>query len=55
MPDPDPTDAEKVVFLTRPTPVRRDAPLPMLRSQLIEILNVPHTGKKLFDSSGLGG
>jgi len=27
----------------------------MLRSQLIEILNVPHTGKELFDSSGLGG
>ena len=34
-------DAEKVALLTRPTQARRDAPFPMLRSQLIEILNVP--------------
>ena len=62
MPDLNSTDAEKVVFLTRPTPARgstelaevRDAPLPMLRSRLIEILNAPHTGKELFRQLGVG-
>ena len=39
-------DSEKVALLTRPTQARRDAPLPMLRSRLIEILNVPHSGNR---------
>ena len=47
-------DDEKDAFLTRPTPVRRDAPFPMLRSRLIEILNVPHSGKELFRQLGVG-
>jgi len=34
-------DAEKASLLTRPSPARRDAPFPMLRSRLIEILYVP--------------
>jgi hypothetical protein len=33
-------DAEKVALLTRPTPARRDAPFPMQRSRIVQILNV---------------
>ena len=32
----------------------RDAPFTMRRSQLIEILNVPHTGKELLRQLGVG-
>jgi hypothetical protein len=45
---------KKTAFLTRPTLARRDAPFPMLRSRLIEILNVPHLGKELFRQLGVG-
>jgi hypothetical protein len=47
-------DDEKDPLLTRPAPARQDAPFPMLRSRLIEILNVPHLGKELFQQLGVG-
>jgi hypothetical protein len=34
-------DAEKVAFLTRPTPARRDAPFTKRRSRVAQRLNVP--------------
>ncbi len=47
-------DDEKDALLTRPAPAHRDAHFPMLRSRLIEILNVPHPGKELFRQLGVG-
>ena len=35
-------DVPKTARLTRPTPARQDAPLPVLRSHLESILNAPH-------------
>jgi hypothetical protein len=48
-------DAEKVTLLTRLTQARRDAPVPVHRSRLIEILNVPHSESKLSWQLGVGG
>ena len=47
-------DDEKVALPTRPTLAHRDAPCPMLRSRLVEILNVPHLGEELFRQLGVG-
>ena len=62
--------AEKVDFLTRPAraatspshpeaaktaSLPRDAPFPMHRSRIVQILNVPTWEKSCSDSSGLGG
>ena len=48
-------DAEKVVFLTRPAPARRDAPFPMRRSRRAQRLNVPKRMLRLFVRCGLAG
>ena len=34
-------DAENVALLTRPTQARQDAPFPVQRSRIVQILNVP--------------
>jgi hypothetical protein len=47
--------AEKVALLTRPTPARRDASIPMRRSRVVQILNVPHLENKLSWQLGVGG
>jgi hypothetical protein len=48
------TAAENAYLITRPTLARRDAPVPKLRSRLVKILSVPHTGKELFRQLGVG-
>jgi len=48
-------DAEKVALLTRPTPVRQDAPFTKLRSRFAQRLNVPKRTPRLFARCGLAG
>ena len=47
--------AEKVALLTRPAQARRDAPYPMRRSRIVQILNVPQRENKLSWQLGAGG
>ena len=46
---------KRAAFLTRPTPVRRDAPFPILRSRLESILNLPRLGNELSRQLWMGG
>ena len=45
-------DAEKVALLTRPTPARRDVPVPVRRSRIVQTLNVP---KEILGDGNHGG
>ena len=47
-------DAEKVALLTRPTPARRDAPFPMRRSRIVQILNGDPAASPLGGAHRLG-
>ncbi len=38
-----------------PTPARRDAPIPMRRSRIIQTLHVPHLGNELAWQLEMGG
>ena len=48
-------DAEKIAFLTRPTPARRDAPFTKRRSRVAQRLNVPKRTPRPFARCGLAG